>query len=121
GIIEIDRDARTLTCLAGTPLQVAQAAAEAEGLMLPIDLPSRGTCQIGGNIATNAGGLRVLGHGTTRANVLGLEAVLADGSVVGQLQTMVKSSLGPDLRALMIGSEGTLGVVTRAVLRLVPL
>ena len=121
GIIDIDRDARTLTCFSGTPLQVAQEAAEAEGLMLPIDLPSRGTCQIGGNIATNAGGLRVIGHGTTRANVLGLEAVLADGSVVGQLQRMVKSSLGPDLRALMIGSEGTLGIVTRAVLRLAPL
>lgn len=121
GVIEIDRAARTLTCFAGTPLHVAQAAAEAEGLLLPVDLPARGTCQVGGNIATNAGGLRVIRHGTMRANVLGLEAVLADGALVGGLQKMVKSSLGPDLRALMIGSEGTLGVVTRAVLRLAPL
>lgn len=120
GVIDIDRDARTLTCLAGTPLAVAQAAAAAEGLMLPIDLGARDSCAIGGNIATNAGGLRVIRYGTTRANVLGLEAVLADGSTVGALRKMLKTSLGPDLAALMIGSEGTLGVVTRAVLRLVP-
>lgn len=120
GIIDIDRNARSLTCLAGTPLAEAQAAAEAEGLMLPIDLPSRDSCCIGGNIATNAGGLRVIRYGTTRANVLGLEAVLADGSTVGALRKMLKTSLGPDLAPLMIGSEGILGVVTRAVLRLVP-
>lgn len=120
GILDIDRDARTLTCLAGTTLAEAQAAAAAEGLMLPIDLGARDSCVIGGNIATNAGGLRVIRYGTTRANVLGLEAVLADGSTVGSLRKMLKTSLGPDLAALMIGSEGTLGVVTRAVLRLVP-
>ncbi|AXC51167.1 FAD-binding oxidoreductase [Paracoccus suum] len=120
GVIDIDRDARSMTCLAGTPLAEAQAAAAAEGLMLPIDLGARDSCLIGGNIATNAGGLRVIRYGTTRANVLGLEAVLADGSTIGALRKMIKISLGPDLSALMIGSEGTIGTITRAVLRLVP-
>lgn len=120
GVIDIDRDARSLTCFSGTTLAEAQAAARAEGLMLPIDLGARESCLIGGNIATNAGGLRVIRYGTTRANVLGLEAVLADGSTVGALRKMIKTSLGPDLASLMIGSEGTLGIVTRAVLRLLP-
>jgi FAD/FMN-containing dehydrogenase len=121
GIEEIDTAAGTMTVLAGTPLEVAQRAAEDAGLLLAIDLGARGSCQIGGNIATNAGGIRVIRHGVTRDNVLGLEAVLADGTVLSSLNRMVKNNTGYDLRQLFIGSEGTLGIVTRAVLRLRPL
>lgn len=121
GIEEIDTDAGTMTVLAGTPLEVAQRAAEAAGLLLPIDLGARGSCQIGGNLSTNAGGIRVIRHGVTRDNVLGLEAVLADGTVLSSLNKMMKNNTGYDLRQLFIGSEGTLGIITRAVLRLRPL
>lgn len=118
GVEEIDPVARCMVVRAGTVLETAQAAAEAAGLFLPIDFGARGSAQIGGLVATNAGGLRVVRHGTTRANVLGLEAVLADGTVLSHLGRMTKDNTGFDLRQLMIGSEGTLGVVTRAVLRL---
>ncbi|WP_018237912.1 FAD-binding oxidoreductase [Ensifer sp. BR816] len=121
GIEEIDSDAATMTVLAGTPLEVAQRAAEEAGFLLPIDLGARGSCQIGGNLATNAGGIRVIRHGVTRDNVLGLEAVLADGTVLSSLNKMVKNNTGYDLRQFFIGSEGTLGIITRAVLRLRPL
>jgi FAD/FMN-containing dehydrogenase len=121
GIEEIDADAGTMTVLAGTPLEVAQRAAEEAGLLLPIDLGARGSCQIGGNLSTNAGGIRVIRHGVTRENVLGLEAVLADGTVLSSLNKMMKNNTGYDLRQLFIGSEGTLGIITRAVLRLLPL
>jgi len=121
GIEEIDEAAATMTVKAGTPLEVAQTAAEAKGFLLPIDLGSRGSCQIGGNLSTNAGGLRVIRHGVTRDNVLGLEAALADGTVLTMLNKMVKNNTGFDLRQLFIGAEGTLGVITRAVLRLRPL
>lgn len=121
GIEEIDPVAGTMTVLAGTPLEVAQRAAEAAGFLLPIDLGARGSCQIGGNLSTNAGGIRVLRHGVTRDNVLGLEAVLADGTVLSSLNKMIKNNTGYDLRQLFIGSEGTLGIITRAVLRLRPL
>ena len=121
GIEEIDAEAASMTVWAGTPLQKAQEAAEAAGFLLPIDLGSRGSCQIGGNIATNAGGLRVIRHGTTRENVLGIEAVLADGAVLSHLGKVIKDNTGYDLRHLFAGSEGTLGVITRAVLRLRPL
>ncbi|ASY60114.1 FAD-binding oxidoreductase [Sinorhizobium sp. CCBAU 05631] len=121
GIEEIDSAAATMTVLAGTPLDVAQRAAEQAGFLLPIDLGARGSCQIGGNLATNAGGIRVIRYGVTRDNVLGLEAVLADGTVLSSLNKMVKNNTGYDLRQLFIGSEGTLGIITRAVLRLRPL
>lgn len=121
GIEEIDKAASTLTVLAGTPLQVAQEAARAAGLLLAVDLGARGSCQVGGNIATNAGGNRVIRYGMFRDQVLGLEAVLADGTVVGGLNKMLKNNAGYDLKHLFIGSEGTLGIVTRAVLRLHPL
>ncbi|MEY9785027.1 FAD-binding oxidoreductase [Sinorhizobium fredii] len=121
GIEEIDSAAATMTVLAGTPLEVAQRAAEEAGFLLPIDLGARGSCQIGGNLATNAGGIRVIRHGVTRDNVLGLEAVLADGTVLSSLNKMVKNNTGYDLRQFFIGSEGTLGIITRAVLRLRPL
>lgn len=121
GVEEIDTAAGTLTVLAGTPLQTAQEAARAAGLLLAVDLGARGSCQVGGNIATNAGGNRVIRYGMFRDQVLGLEAVLADGSVVGGLNKMLKNNAGYDLKHLFIGSEGTLGIVTRAVLRLHPL
>ncbi|MBL0421084.1 FAD-binding oxidoreductase [Ramlibacter sp. AW1] len=111
----------TMTVQAGATLQAVQEAAEQQGLFYPVDLGSRGSCQIGGTIATNAGGNRVLQYGMTRASVLGLEVVLADGSVVSRLSRVVKDNAGYDLKQLFIGSEGTLGVVTRAVLRLQPL
>ncbi len=121
GIEEIDPQAGTMTVRAGTPLEVAQRAAEDAGFLLPIDLGARGSCQIGGNLATNAGGIRVLRYGVTRDNVLGLEAVLADGTIISSLNKMIKNNTGYDLRQFFIGSEGTLGVITRAVLRLRPL
>ncbi len=111
----------TMTVQAGASLQAVQEEAERHGLFYPVDLGSRGSCCIGGNIATNAGGNRVLQYGMTRANVLGLEVVLADGSVVSRLGEVVKDNAGYDLKQLFIGSEGTLGIVTRAVLRLQPL
>lgn len=121
GIEDIDTAAGTMTLKAGTVLEVAQKAAEEAGFLLPIDLGARGSCQIGGNIATNAGGIRVIRHGVTRDNVLGLEAVLADGTVISSLNRLRKNNTGYDLKQLFIGSEGTLGVITRAVIRLQPL
>ena len=120
GIEELDRDSMTLTALAGTPLQAVQEAAAAAGLCFPLDLGARGSCTIGGNIATNAGGNQVLRFGMMRSFVLGLEAVLADGTVVSSLNRLIKNNAGYDLKQVFIGSEGTLGVVTRAVLRLWP-
>ena len=120
GIEELDIDSGTLTALAGTPLETVQAAAEAAGLMCGIDLGARGTCTIGGNVATNAGGNQVLRYGMTRRNVLGLEAVLADGQIVRSLNKMMKNNAGYDWTQLFIGSEGTLGVVTRVVVALHP-
>jgi len=114
----IDPVNRTMTVQSGVVLQTLQEAAEAEGLMFPLDLGARGSCTIGGNIATNAGGNRVIRFGMTRDMVLGLEAVLADGTVLSSMNRMIKNNAGYDLKQLFIGSEGTLGVVTRAVLRL---
>jgi FAD/FMN-containing dehydrogenase len=120
GIEELDHDSMTMTVRAGTPLQVIQEAAAAAGFVFPLDLGARGTCNIGGNISTNAGGNQVLRFGMTRNLVLGLEAVLADGTVISSLNKMLKNNAGYDLKHLFIGTEGTLGVVTRAVLRLFP-
>ena len=107
-----------MTVLAGTPLEMAQKAAEEAGLYLALDIGSRGSCQIGGNIATNAGGNHVIRYGMARAQVLGLETVLADGTILTALTKVIKNNAGYDLNQLFIGSEGTLGIVTRAVLRL---
>ncbi|MBM4228854.1 MAG: FAD-binding oxidoreductase [Gammaproteobacteria bacterium] len=117
-IEEIDPVGRTMTVQAGVPLQALQEAAEKHGLIFPVDLGARGTCQIGGNVSTNAGGNRVIRFGMTRENVLGLEAVMADGTVITSLNTMIKNNAGYDLKHLFIGSEGTLGIVTRVVIRL---
>lgn len=120
GIEELDVDAMTMTVKAGTPLQVIQEAADDAGFIFPLDLGARGTCNIGGNISTNAGGNQVLRFGMTRNLVLGLEAVMADGTVISSMNKMLKNNAGYDLKHLFIGTEGTLGIVSRAVLRLFP-
>ena len=120
GVEEVDVAAGTLTALAGTPLQQVQEAADAHGLLCGIDLGARGTCTIGGNVATNAGGNQVLRYGMARRNVLGLEAVLADGTILRSLNKMLKNNAGYDWTQLFIGSEGTLGIVTRVVIGLHP-
>ena len=120
GIEAIDPRAMTLTAHAGTPLQVLQDAAAEHNLFMPLDLGARGSCHIGGNVATNAGGTEVIRYGMTRAMVLGLEAVLADGTVINAMNKMVKNNSGYDLKHLFIGSEGTLGIVTRVVIQLQP-
>ncbi len=119
-VISVDPVGRTMLVEAGTPLQVVHEAAAAHGLIYPVDLGSRGSCTIGGNISTNAGGNTVVRYGMTRDNVLGLEAVLADGTVISSLNTLLKNNAAYDLKQLFIGSEGTLGLVTRAVLKLYP-
>jgi FAD/FMN-containing dehydrogenase len=118
GVSHVDTVMGTLTAWAGTPLQEIQNAAEAEGLYFPIDLGSRGSCTIGGNLATNAGGNKVIRYGMTREHVLGLECALADGSVLSSMNHLLKNNTGYDLKQLLIGSEGTLGVITQVVLRL---
>jgi len=120
GIEEIDTISGTLTALAGTPLAEVQAAAAEAGFFCGIDLGARGSCTIGGNVSTNAGGNQVLRYGMARRNVLGLEVVLADGRVLTSLNKMLKNNAGYDWTQLFIGSEGTLGIVTRVVLGLHP-
>jgi FAD/FMN-containing dehydrogenase len=120
GIDEIDPAAVTMTVGAGTTLEAAQTAALDAGFELTYDLGARGSCTVGGNVATNAGGNRVIRYGMTREHVLGLEVVLADGTVLSSLNKLLKNNAGFDLKQLFIGSEGTLGVVTRVVLRLRP-
>ncbi len=120
-IEEIDAAAATITLGAGTPLERAQTAAAEAGFLLALDLGARGSCQIGGNLSTNAGGNRVIRYGMAREQVLGLEVVLADGTVVSSLNKMLKNNAGYDIKQLFIGAEGTLGIITRAVLRLHPL
>ncbi|HLO61908.1 MAG TPA: FAD-binding oxidoreductase [Azonexus sp.] len=121
GVEEIDTLAGTMTVLAATPLQEAQEAAAAQGLLLAIDLGARGSCHVAGNVATNAGGNRVIRYGMARQQVLGLEVVLADGTVIRSLNKMLKNNAGFDLKHLFIGSEGTLGIITRVVFKLEPL
>ena len=116
----LDREERKATCEAGVVLHTLHEAAEEAGLRFPLTLGGKGSATIGGLISTNAGGGQVLRHGSMRAQVLGLEAVLADGSVFSQLTPLKKDNRGFDLKQLMIGSEGTLGIVTAATLRLLP-
>lgn len=114
----IDPLQRTATVQAGVTLQTLQEAVEALDLAFPLDLGARGSATLGGTAATNAGGNRVLRYGMMREMVLGLEVVLADGSVVSALNQLIKNNAGYDLKHCFIGSEGTLGVITRLVLRL---
>ena len=120
GIIEIDTESATMTVWAGTPLETIQQAANEAGYEFSLDLGARGSCQIGGNVATNAGGNRVIRYGMTRDLVLGMEVVQADGTVLSMLNKMAKNNAAFDLKHLFIGSEGTLGVITKVVLRLHP-
>jgi len=117
----IDARSATMTVQAGATLQAVQEAAVDAGLAFGVDLGARGSCQIGGNVATNAGGNGVLQHGMMREQVLGLEVVLADGTVLPMLRPMLKNNTGYDLKQFFIGAEGTLGVITRVLLRLRPL
>src|SRR5688500_16652443 len=119
-IRRLDAEAREATCEAGVILQTLHESAAAEGLRFPLTLGGKGSATIGGLISTNAGGTQVLRHGSMRAQVLGIEAVLADGSVFDALVPLKKDNRGFDLKQLLIGSEGTLGVVTAATLRLLP-
>jgi len=119
-IEEIDTLGGTMSVQAGCVLQTVCEAAEAKGLIFPLDLGARGSATIGGNISTNAGGNRVIRYGMTRDMGLGLEAVLADGTVMTSMNKLIKNNAGYDLKQMFIGSEGTLGVVTRAVLRVWP-
>jgi len=116
----VDPQGFTMTVEAGLTLAEAQAAADAANRLFPLSLPSEGTCQIGGNLGTNAGGVGVLAYGNARQLVLGLEVVLADGRVWHGLNALKKDNTGYDLKDLFIGSEGTLGVITAAVLKLFP-
>ncbi len=119
-IEEIAPGERTVQAQAGVPLQAVQETAKAEDFLFPLDFGARGSATVGGAISTNAGGNRVIRYGMTRNLVLGLEAVLADGTVLSSLNRMLKNNAGYDLKQLFIGTEGTLGIVTRAVLRLFP-
>ena len=118
GVEEVDAGSATLTVLAGTSLQVVQEKAEEAGFQYGVDLGARGSCTIGGTAATNAGGIHVLRYGMSRQSILGLEAVLADGTVVTSLNKMLKNNTGYDWKQLLIGSEGTLGIITKLVLSL---
>src|SRR6478735_6330683 len=114
----VDQANATITVEAGVTLaEVQQAAADAE-LLFPLSLASEGSCTIGGNLSTNAGGTAVLRYGNTRDLVLGVEVVLADGRVLDALRGLRKDNTGYDLKQLFIGSEGTLGIVTATVLKL---
>jgi FAD/FMN-containing dehydrogenase len=116
----IDLASNTMTVEAGLALAIAQQVADSAGRLFPLSLASEGSCQIGGVLATNAGGMGVLAYGNARELALGLEVVLADGSVWNGLKSLRKDNSGYDLKDLFIGSEGTLGIITAAVLKLYP-
>jgi len=117
-IEEINVQNKTVTVQAGVVLQNLQKLVAENGQLFPLDLGAKGSCMIGGNIASNAGGLQALRYGVTRNLVIGLEVVLADGTIISSMNKMMKNNAGYDLKQLFIGSEGTLGVITRAVLKL---
>jgi FAD/FMN-containing dehydrogenase len=120
-IISLDRDNYSLTVEAGCTLQQVQDYASVHGLYFPLSLASQGSCQIGGNLATNAGGVQVLKYGMIRDLTLGLRAVLANGEVLDGLTALRKDNTYLDLKQLLIGSEGTLGIITHATLKLFPI
>ncbi|PZF75632.1 hydroxyacid dehydrogenase [Aestuariivirga litoralis] len=119
-ILDVDAADNTITVEAGAVLKSVQEAADAVDRFFPLSLASEGSCRIGGNLSTNAGGLNVIAYGNTRDLCLGLEVVLADGRVWNGLKRLRKDNTGYDLRDLFIGAEGTLGVITAAVLKLFP-
>ncbi len=116
----VDPIGLTIRVEAGITTQQVQEAAREAGLFFPLDLAAKGSCQIGGNIATNAGGVKFIRFGGMREQVLGLEVVLPDGEVLDMNTSLRKNNTGYDLRQMFIGSEGTLGIITRATLRLTP-
>lgn len=111
---------RTITCGAGAILEHIQRRATEYGFYFPLSLASEGSCSIGGNLSTNAGGIHVLKYGTTRALVAGIEAVLPNGQIFSNLAGLMKDNTGYDLQNLLIGAEGTLGIITRVKLKLFP-
>ena len=117
----VDTDNDTMTVEAGCILQAVQAAAREAGRLFPLSLAAEGSCTIGGNLSTNAGGTQVLRYGNTRELALGLEVVTAEGEIWHGLRGLRKDNTGYDLRDLFIGSEGTLGIITAATLKLYPL
>ena len=119
-IREVDTASNTMTCEAGVVLQVAQQRAAEVDRLFPLSLGAEGSCTIGGNLSTNAGGTAALAYGVAREMVLGLEVVLADGRVLNGLSKLKKDNTGYDLRNLFIGAEGTLGIITAATLKLFP-
>lgn len=119
-IINLDRANRTVEVGAGAVLDDVQKAVAKVGLMLPIDLGAKKNAQIGGLLSTNAGGLSVLRYGNTREQTLGIEVVLPDGKILNMLRALRKNNTGYDLKQLFIGAEGTLGIITKAVMRLYP-
>ena len=119
-IREVDAAANTLTVEAGVTLLGVQQAAEAAGRLFPLSLASEGSCTIGGNLATNAGGTAVIAYGNTRDLVLGIEVALPDGRLLSSLGKLKKDNTGYDLKHLFMGSEGTLGIITAAVLKMFP-
>src|SRR3954453_10920609 len=120
GICEVDPASNTMTCDAGVVLQIAQQRAAAVDRLFPLSLGAEGSCTIGGNLSTNAGGTTALSYGVAREMALGLEVVLADGRVLNGLSKLKKDNTGYDLRNLFIGAEGTLGIITAATLKLFP-
>ena len=119
-VLELDEDTMTVTVEPGMLLQDLQAYVEARGLFYPPD-PGEKASSIGGNISTNAGGMRAVKYGVTRDFVRGLEVVLTDGRILHLGGKVVKNSSGYDIKDMIIGSEGTLGIVTKAILKLLPL
>jgi len=117
-IIEIDEKGKTVTCESGVIIEDIINSVKEKNLLLPLNFGARGSAQIGGAVSTNAGGLRVFKYGMTRNLVLGLEAVLPDGTVISSLKKLMKDNTGYDLKQFFIGSEGTLGIVTKVILRL---
>ena len=117
-ILEVDDLGKTLTCEAGAIIEDLINKAKEKDLLLPLNFGAKGSAQIGGAISTNAGGLRVFKYGMTRTLVLGIEVVLPDGTIISSLKKLMKDNTGYDLKQFFIGSEGTLGIVTKAVLRL---
>ncbi|GBG31529.1 D-2-hydroxyglutarate dehydrogenase, mitochondrial [Hondaea fermentalgiana] len=115
-VLDFDDVGGVISCQAGCILADLESYASARGYLMPLDLGASGSCQIGGNLATNAGGIRLVRYGSLRSNVLGLEAVLADGTVLDMMNTLRKDNTGYDLKQLLVGSEGTLGVITGAAI-----
>ena len=119
-IREVDAASNTMTCEAGVVLQIAQQRASEADRLFPLSLGAEGSCTIGGNLSTNAGGTTALAYGVAREMALGLEVVLADGRILNLLSKLKKDNTGYDLRNLFIGAEGTLGIITAATLKLFP-